>query len=54
MRGWTPWTQWSEKAVLSNTGISGGYHSQWKLFLLQLDFVLVANALSEDSICAAL
>ena len=26
----------AKKAVLSNTGVFGGYHSQWKLFLLQL------------------
>lgn len=51
MRDWTPWTQWSEKAVLSNTGVFGGYHSQWKLFYYNSDFVLVANALSEEYLC---
>ena len=40
-----------KKAVLSNTGISGGYHSQWKLFYYNSDFVLVANALSEEYLC---
>ncbi len=49
VRGWTLWTLVErKKAVLSNTGISGGYHSQWKLFYYNSDFVLVANALSEE------